>query len=529
MVISFDSGKGFGFIKTDQPGEDIFVLRSELPPEIREESPKAIIDQRVEFEVKTMPDGKLRAQRCRLLPNMPPGMGMGGPPMPPFMPPLPPGTRPGRITRFDRVKGYGFIEIPGEKDVFFLPSALPKEMRDGRENLDGMEVAFEFFINDDGKPRGRNITPLPAPGMMPPPPPPGPGMMPPPPVMHMMAAMMGLPPPMMGMGPPPMGMPPMGPMGPMGPGDHAPPRFRPGQILTGMIVRFTPNKGYGFLTPDEFDEDIFFLRSELPSEIREAQNKEDVINRRVEFEVRTMPDGKLRALRLKLLADQSSGRRRRGGDDQPAPALDPSLVDDMAEFLSEQGGGVDFGRFCSRFPKVKKMQLEEHFDIFSLDRGQRIELPPGHPGRRDDVDFRDLEEAEGGRRSAADDGIIEESDEVRPPQDDEDAPDEPAIPPGPGCQPLGFIRSYDPTKGFGFVRVEGNEEDIFFPRSALPDSFQAKARSQMPELVGVEVSVELGPNGERGPRAQRLSLLLKWHVGDRCWLLRRRQVAPGPA
>jgi len=521
-VVSFDTAKGFGFIRPDIPGEDIFYLRSELPPEIREGSPQQIIDCRLEFEVKTMPDGKLRAQRCALLPpgGPPMSMGHGGPMVPP---PLPPGMRMGRIQQFNRQKGYGFISVPDDADVFFLPSALPKELKDGNDNLAGVDVAFEFFINEEGKPRARNIQPV-RPGHMPPPPP---GHMPPPPMMGMMMMgmpphhmgvpphHMGMPPPHMGMPPPHMGVPPPPPM------DQSGPRFRPGEVFTGSIVRFNSTKGYGFLTPDELDEDIFFLRSEMPAEIQGMQRQEEVVQKRVEFEVRTMPDGKLRAQRMKLLSDQGGGggdRRRRGRDDgdQPLPPLDPGLVDEMADFLATQGGGSDFGRFCSRFPRVRKTQLEEHFDIFSLERGQRIELPEGHPSRRDDEGRPDDDFVD----SRPDGDGAEE--QPRAEGDDDVPPDEPAIPPGPGCTPLGVIRSYDPAKGFGFVRADGLDAEIFFPYSALPESFHAKRRSEMPELEGVEVSVELGPDGNRGPRANRVNLLLKWHAGDSCWLLKRR-------
>jgi len=301
-------------------------------------------------------------------------------------------------------------------------------------------------------------------------------------------------------------MPPMGPpmMGP---------RFRPGEILRGLIARFDPSKGYGFLTPDELDEDIFFLRSEMPKEISGAQRKEDAVNRRVEFEVRTMPDGKLRAQRMVLLDEQPTNHRGRD-QNEPMPALDTGIVEDMTEFLVSSGGGIDYGRFASKFPKVKKRQLEEHFDIFSLDRkGQRIELPQDHPRRgevNDDPRSEAGEEEEAPRDDAGGDS-----------GDDGVAPDEPAILPGPGCQPHGVIKNYDPFKGFGFVRCEPFEEDIFFPRTALPESFHGKKKSEMPELTGVEVSVEMSTVGDRGPRAERLNLLLKWHAADRCWLLKR--------
>merc|ERR1719245_727254 len=73
-----------------------------------------------------------------------------------------------------------------------------------------------------------------------------------------------------------------------------------GSIMKGRIARYSSQKGYGFLTADGC-EDIFFLREEMPQEIRDCQNMDDVIGQVVDFEVRVMPDGKLRALRMNLL------------------------------------------------------------------------------------------------------------------------------------------------------------------------------------------------------------------------------------
>jgi len=417
----------------------------------------------------------------------------------------------GVIRQFNRQKGYGFIESQGEQDVFLLPSAMPKEMKDGTDSLEGVEVAFEVELKE-GKPRARNVRMMPRGGL--PPPPPFMGMPPPPmgPPGMPMGFMgppgmppMGMPPGMPPMGGPPMGMPPMGGPPPMMA------RFRPGEVLRGLIARFNPAKGYGFLTPDEVDEDIFFLRSEMPKELSGAQSKEEVVNHRVEFEVRTMPDGKLRAQRMVLIEDNAPAAR--GKNDQRSeelPRLDTILVQEMTEFLASTGGGCDYGKFASKFPKVKKRQLEEHFDFFSLERGnQRIELPQDHAGR-------------GEPREGSEADPEEPRDGEGEVQEDGDVPaDEPAILPGPGCQLHGAIKNYDPSKGFGFVRCDNFDEDIFFPRSALPESFHAKKKSDMPELVGVEVSVHLLEGGDRGPRAERVNLLLKYHAADRCWLLKR--------
>jgi cold shock CspA family protein len=217
-----------------------------------------------------------------------------------------------------------------------------------------------------------------------------------------------------------------------------------------------------------------------------------------------------------------SYERRRDRDQEPLDPLDPAVVEEMTEYLSVEGG-CDYGKFSRRFPKVKKRQLEEHFHFITGSRGsQRIELPRDHP------DYREAPQQE---EEELEPGIVGEEEE-RPASGDEmnEPPlegvgdmsgEDPAIRPSVGCQPHGTIRSYDAAKGFGFVYVEGMDEDIYFPRSALPDTFHSKRRTEMPELLGVEVSIELGENSDRGPRASRLHFLLRWHTDDKCWLLKR--------
>merc|ERR1719440_2388539 len=97
---------------------------------------------------------------------------------------------------------------------------------------------------------------------------------------------------------PPMGYPPMGPMGPwmpMGPPmvpmmGHGGPVD--GQIFYGPIVRYDPAKGFGFINCEPLREDIFFLRSEMPPEIKE-EGKDKVVNVQVEFQIGHREDGKL--------------------------------------------------------------------------------------------------------------------------------------------------------------------------------------------------------------------------------------------
>merc|ERR1719329_518025 len=456
-------GASFGFCRTDAIPEDIFFLKSEMPPDLKDEKQKdKVIHQRVEFEVFTMPDGKIRARRMvRLTERQRGGGDKGGAARRVF----------GSITKYDKGKGYGFIRSAiTPENIFFLRSSLPKEMHDDdAKDLMGLEVSFDFFFNDEGKPRASHVEvashdddrpqPSSAPDL-----------------------------------------------------DEAD-GVQSGEVLLGRIVRFDPVKGYGFVNAEEHSEDIFFLRGQMPNELVAVQRKEDVEGRRVEFEVKVMPDGKMRAQRMVLLDDEG-----RDEEPPPLPDLEDALIDEMTDFLVANKGSVDYGKFASHFSKVKKRQLEPHFDIVKDgrggDRGQRIELPEHHPRREELLEEEREEEEEQIQEEEpqADDDALD---------DDGVAQDDPAIPLLRGCQPLGVIHQYDPSKGFGFIKVEGHQQDIFFNHEALPDSFRSRVKSELPELTGVEVSFDMNPTHERGPRAEKINLLLRWHSGDECWLLKR--------
>lgn len=66
--------------------------------------------------------------------------------------------------------------------------------------------------------------------------------------------------------------------------------------MTGTVKKFLDGKGFGFITPDEGEDDVFFHQSEIVMEgfrtIDEGQ--------RVEFEVEDGPKG-LSAKQVKLI------------------------------------------------------------------------------------------------------------------------------------------------------------------------------------------------------------------------------------
>lgn len=471
-VITFDAAKGFGFLKAEGIAGDIFFPRSELPPDLREVERNEIMGKYLECELKKMPDGKLRAKKIVVLRNT---QGAKGP-----------RTR-GRVVKFTEDKGYGFIACEFADNVFFLRSALPKEFHEADlEELKELELSFELYSKEQGKPRANNLEVVGS-------------------SRH-------------------------------DADDEDKPRIESGEVLVGEIVNFECPKGFGFVRSPRCSEDIYFVRAEMPQEISSAQKKEEVIRRRVEFEVVVMPDGKMRASKMLLL-----------DDDVPLPPaeeteddLDDSLLQEMGEFLASKGNGTELGYFSSQFPKIKKRKLQQHFDIFPEDGQQgpggrhRIELRQDHPLR---VDVEDEVKEDAVRDTDMQeylDGDIPEAPDEDPAanmaDDDVDDidPNEPSIPLGPGVTPLGVIRSYDAEKGFGFIRCRGLPEDVFFPRSALPKSFHGRNPKDMPELLGVQVSFDYKPSGGKGPRTDKLNLLLRWLKADECWVLNRSAIPPKP-
>lgn len=382
----------------------------------------------------------------------PMGHMMGPPPMG-----MPMGQQPmegqilyGMIIRYDPSKGFGFIGCDAlQDDIFFLRSEMPAELKDEpKDKVLNQQVEFELGRRDDGKWRARKLMLV-----------------------------------------------------------QQRKQIREDEVYQGVILRFEDKKGYGFLKPDEIEEDVFFLRSELPAELRDFQNKSEIIQRQVEFNVETRPDGKLRALHLQLIGDglprENPSRGSREPKDEHPRELDEATIVQMTDFLTQNGGSFDYGRFASKFARVKKKQLEGHFNIVAVERGiQHIQL----------------KEFEG--NPAAAEGQMED---VEPGGQTDDAAVEPSIPLGSkGCQPHGVIDRYDPIKGVGAIRVVGFAEEISFGRPALPPNFQVRSQKFMPNLNGVQVIFQLNnKNGDKGPKADSLTLLLKHEPEEGCWLLKR--------
>ena len=124
VVNYFNEEKGYGFIQSSDVAGDVF-FKSDTPIEA---------GTAVSFNLRITPDGKPQGNSVVAL--------------------LAAGTQTiGQIKFFNKLKGYGFLEVPGQSaDVFFKAQALPSELHDmDGDTLQGVLLEFTVHITPDGK------------------------------------------------------------------------------------------------------------------------------------------------------------------------------------------------------------------------------------------------------------------------------------------------------------------------------------------------------------------------------------------
>lgn len=207
-----------------------------------------------------------------------------------------------------------------------------------------------------------------------------------------------------------------------------------GEELVGTIKSFNPKTGYGFVVCDGQTRDIYFQSKDLPAELQAL--KGDMVGEAVQFRTKMTKDGK--------------------------PQVQDAKLADMTH--AEQG--------------MKRKATD------SAVRG-----PPGysrlrHPGLADAANGSAAKRPRTTVSSPAADGHATPWD---PPAM------APPPPPGSGGTSLGLVKSYNPTKGFGFIESLEADSDIYFKRTDLPPDLHDAS-----DLQGREVSFELvhSPNGK---------------------------------
>eukprot|EP00928_Gymnodinium_smaydae_P080683 TRINITY_DN64333_c0_g1_i1.p1 TRINITY_DN64333_c0_g1~~TRINITY_DN64333_c0_g1_i1.p1 ORF type:complete len:435 (+),score=90.18 TRINITY_DN64333_c0_g1_i1:80-1306(+) len=304
-----------------------------------------------------------------------------------------------------------------------------------------------------------------------------------------------------------------------------------GSVLLGSINTYDPQKGYGFIYCDMLSQDVYFNRAILPPEAQKCRLQE-MRGVEVEFHLLVTPDGKPRTEQLTLLgtpnppADRGNAHERRGREDRDRdrekdrslPPISEEQIQQMTEFLEEKGGVMDYGKFSSNFPGIKKAQLE---GIFVLG----CETPDNQSGRwqiaLEGVDM--LTPEERAEREAAEREAQRperDEDELLPEDEDGLAADSRSkgpfiIEPGPTFRLIGCVTKWDYKKGYGFLTADG-AQDVFVHKNDLPESMHGYRG----KLEGCEVTFEIEERDNGKLKAVNVHMLLsKLPSGE--WTLRR--------
>jgi len=463
-VISYDHGKGFGFIHCGAiPEGDVFLQKKELPSHAKDSANLSLKGKSIEFEVFLTPDGKPRATRISILDDRGTGRDRD------------------RERRRDRDRGDDGAPPPLDARTV---EAMTRFLEDRGGAMDFGKFAREFkavkkiqleehftLVAEDGDKGGRWQIMLPGSEPMPveeeeP--------------RENEVAVVERPPP------------------------HEPRNDTPMGHFEGVIQSYDGIKGYGFIKSEEVIEgDVYFRKSALPPDAR-SMPRSELVGARVEFDGMLTPDGKPRAESIAVVEFSGGDAELEvvtpvAAEKPEYPALPEEQIQEMRAFLEEQGGAMDYGRFANQFPGVKKAQLlplESDFTLIQLDSNAGGRWKITLPG----VDPQDLEE----------------SDEVRPKASSGAVPGGgmAKLAPSEHFWLIGCIKKWDAKRHFGFLVADG-ADDVFVHKNDLPDEMK-----NMRHMMGVEMAFELEISDEGKLKAKTIRPLIR-PDGRGGWQFRR--------
>jgi len=385
----------------------------------------------------------------------------------------------GTVKSWNGSKGYGFINCDQTAgDVFFSRNELPEEAREVRGNfLEGRTVSFDSHQTDDGRLKASNVQIL----------------------------------------------------------------VVEGQPMAGIIKSYSEQNRYGFISCTSLADDVRFQASDLPMVMPGAHLKGKLVT----FDMQQMPDGKLRVTKMqfqtsKIAAEVNAlggGKGAPGGFQRlalpamPAPAAQPLQQHHMQQHHMQQqqhnGGGMGmltgmvksfsdrngYG-FISAPGQAQDLKFGKA-DLIgeTVAAGTMVSFMPAmSPDGR--MQARQVQPA-GQKRPGGNFGGAAGNGAAlpRPNKQPRTGPWENPSSAGPWQSPsasfagagagqsmTGMVKSYIPTKGFGFITTPQVAGDVYFMRQALP------AEVQDSELKGMSVSFELTFTADGKQRAQNVVL-----------------------
>eukprot|EP00933_Yihiella_yeosuensis_P005424 TRINITY_DN109933_c0_g1_i1.p1 TRINITY_DN109933_c0_g1~~TRINITY_DN109933_c0_g1_i1.p1 ORF type:complete len:375 (+),score=108.28 TRINITY_DN109933_c0_g1_i1:75-1199(+) len=293
-----------------------------------------------------------------------------------------------------------------------------------------------------------------------------------------------------------------------------------GQPLAGSIKSFSAQNQYGFITSSSLTEDVRFNKTDLPDHFPGADLKGALVT----FEVTPRPDGKLLGTNVRFQSKKISDRLGGGG-------LAGQMVNPM--MMGMMGGGMAGGMNMAVQKAVQEAQaqglqtgtVKSYADKngygfitvpgFPQDvKFGKTDLAGGVPNAGDSVSFVPQQSmdgrvtgtnvavlgAGGTKRNAATmmggmmmGGMGMMGAMMKKPKVEETLT---------GASKQGMIKTYNNSKGFGFIAAVGVSGDVFFMKTSLPQEAQ---NLQGDALQGKGVSFQVSTTADGKVRAQNIT------------------------
>lgn len=369
----------------------------------------------------------------------------------------------GVIKNFGPQKGFGFItcdEVPG--DIYFqareLPSHIVIAVECGTADIRGTVVTFDLQYSPDGKPQAKNL------------------------VANTSGA---------------------------GAAGHAVAEVEDGaEVYMGQVKSFNDGKGYGFLSCNNVEGDVYFQKRDVPAQVQ----GHNLVGMGVSFKTNVTPDGKIQARNLQFtemprainrigpssasgkgcgkvggkvgmsMSDlQSSWMMGAYGPMGPYGPMGASLMGGMGPNLV---GGMPPQDGANLGGQIKSVNVAKGFGFI---------VSPGVPG---DIYFKAA-----GQEFAQGQSVCFQ---LRWTQDGKPQANTVTTAMASGEEVIGTIKSFSDKNGYGFIAAQEYPQDIYFKKQDLCQELQGMDGQ---EVVGSQVSVTIGLQNDGKPLAKYMTFV----------------------